>query len=170
MDRLLMTVRMMREAGLRCDIVSAGGTCTYDITGAMEGITEVQAGSYVLMDAAYAKLDIPFEMAFTIRGTVLSRPRPEQCATDTGLKACAVDHGNPSVKDVDGAQLLFLSDEHATIALPADSSIAIGDTIDLWPSHIDPTINLHDVLYAVEAGEVVEVWPITARSYPEHRM
>ncbi len=169
MERLLSTARMVREAGLRCDIVSAGGTGTYDITGGMEGITEVQAGSYVLMDTAYAKLDIPFEMAFTIRGTVLSRPRPEQCATDTGLKACAVDHGNPSVKDVDGAQLLFLSDEHATIALPADSKIAVGDVIDLWPSHIDPTINLHDVLYAVEGDEVVEVWPITARSYPEHR-
>jgi D-serine deaminase-like pyridoxal phosphate-dependent protein len=169
MERLLSTARMVREAGLRCDIVSAGGTGTYDITGGMEGITEVQAGSYVLMDTAYAKLDIPFELAFTIRGTVLSRPRPEQCATDTGLKACAVDHGNPSVKDVDGAQLLFLSDEHATIALPPDSPIAIGDTIDLWPSHIDPTINLHDVLYAVDGDQVVEVWPITARSYPEHR-
>lgn len=169
MERLLSTARMVREAGIRCDIVSAGGTGTYDITGGMEGITEVQAGSYVLMDTAYATLDIPFEMAFTIRGTVLSRPRPEQCATDIGLKACAVDHGNPSVKDVDGAQLLFLSDEHATIALPADSPIAIGDTIDLWPSHIDPTINLHDVLYAVEGGEVVDVWPIMARSYPEHR-
>ena len=80
MERLLSTARMVREAGLRCDIVSAGGTGTYDITGGMEGITEVQAGSYVLMDTAYAKLDIPFEMAFTIRGTVLSRPRPEQCA------------------------------------------------------------------------------------------
>ena len=169
MDRLLTTARAIREAGLGCDIVSAGGTGTYDITGGMEGITEIQAGSYVLMDTAYAKLDIPFEMAFSILGTVLSRPRPEQCATDTGLKACAVDHGNPSVKDVDGAQLLFLSDEHATIALPADSTLAIGDRVALWPSHIDPTINLHDVLYAVDGEDVVEVWPIAARGYPEHR-
>ena len=169
MERLLSTARMIREAGLRCDIVSAGGTGTYDITGAMEGITEIQAGSYVLMDTAYAKLDIPFEQAFSILGTVLSRPRPEQCATDAGLKACAVDHGNPSVKGVDGAQLLFLSDEHATIPLPADSPIAVGGHIELWPSHIDPTINLHDVLYAVNGDEVVEVWPITARGYPEHR-
>ena len=168
MDRLLSTARMIREAGLRCEIVSAGGTGTFDITGDMEGITEIQAGSYVLMDTAYAKLDIPFEMAFTIRGTVLSRPRPEQCATDSGLKACAVDHGNPSVKGVEGSALLFLSDEHATIALPADSTIAVGDAMDLWPSHIDPTINLHDVLYAVEGDAVVEVWPIAARGYSEH--
>ncbi len=168
-DRLLSTVRMIRDAGLRCDIVSAGGTGSYDITGDMQGITEVQAGSYVLMDTAYAKLDIPFEQAFSILGTVLSRPRLEQCASDTGLKACAVDHGNPSVKGVDGAQLLFLSDEHATIALPPDSTVAVGDRIELWPSHVDPTINLHDVLYAVDGPDVVEVWPIAARGYPEQR-
>jgi len=131
----------------------------------MEGITEVQAGSYVLMDTAYAKLGLPFEMAFSILGTVLSRPRPEQCATDSGLKACAVDHGNPSVKGVEGADVLFLSDEHATIALPAASTLGVGDRIELWPSHIDPTINLHDVLYAVEGDDVVEVWPIAARGY-----
>lgn len=169
MERLLSTVRMIREAGLRCDIVSAGGTGTYDITGGMEAITEVQAGSYALMDTAYAKLELPFERAFSVLGTVLSRPRPEQCATDSGLKACAVDHGNPSVKGIEGATVLFLSDEHATIALPPDSNIAVGGRIELWPSHIDPTINLHDVLYAIEGTDVVEAWPISARGYPEQR-
>jgi D-serine deaminase-like pyridoxal phosphate-dependent protein len=169
MERLLSTVRMMREAGLRCEIVSAGGTCTFDITGAMEGITEVQAGTYVLMDNSYLYEDLPFELAFTIHATVLSRPRPEQCAVDAGLKACASDHGNPSLKDLPGANLLFLSDEHATIALPADSTLQPGDRIELLPSHIDPTINLYDALYAVENGEVVEVWPVAARGYPEHR-
>jgi D-serine deaminase-like pyridoxal phosphate-dependent protein len=168
MDRLLETLRLIRSAGLPCEIVSAGGTGTYDITGAMEGITEIQAGSYVLMDTAYAKLDIPFELAFSMHTTVLSRPRPEQCATDGGLKACAVDHGNPSVKNVEGASVLFLSDEHASIALPPESSIAPGDRIELWPSHIDPTINLHDVLYAANGDDVVEVWPVVARGYREH--
>lgn len=169
MDRLLSTARMVREASLPCEIVSAGGTGTYDITGTMEGITEIQAGSYVLMDTAYAELDIPFEKAFTILGTVLSRPRPEQCATDTGLKACAVDHGNPSVKGVDGANVLFLSDEHATVALPVDSTLRPGDQLELWPSHIDPTINLHDVLYVLEGDDVVDVWPVAARGYAEQR-
>lgn len=169
MERLLGTARMVREAGLRCDIVSGGGTGTYDITGAMEGITEVQAGSYVLMDTAYAALDIPFELAFSVLGTVLSRPRAEQCAADNGHKACSVDHGNPAVKGIDGASVLFLSDEHATIALPPACAIAPGDRIELWPSHIDPTINLHDVMYAVDGDEVVDAWPIAARGYPEQR-
>ena len=154
---------MVRDAGLPCEIVSAGGTGTFDITGRMEGITEIQAGSYVLMDTAYGKLGLPFEPAFSILATVLSRPRPEQCAADAGLKACAVDHGNPSVKDMDGASVLFLSDEHATIALPSESTIAVGDSIELWPSHIDPTINLHDVYYVTRGGYVVAVWPIAGR-------
>jgi D-serine deaminase-like pyridoxal phosphate-dependent protein len=167
--RLLSTVRMMREAGLRCEIVSGGGTGTYDITGRMEGVTEVQAGSYVLMDTAYAKLGLPFEQAFRVLGTVLSRPRPQQCAADNGHKACSIDHGHPDVKGIDGASVLIMSDEHATIALPPGFPLGPGDRVELWPSHIDPTINLHDVMYAVEDGEVVDVWPIAARGYPEHR-
>ena len=169
MDRLLSTVRLMRDEGLRCEIVSAGGTCTFDITGAMEGITEIQAGTYVLMDNSYLYDDLPFELAFTIHATVLSRPRPEQCAADAGLKAMASDHGVPAVKGVDGANVLFLSDEHATIALPAASTIRPGDRIELLPPHIDPTINLHDVLYAVEGDDVVEIWPIASRGYVEQR-
>jgi len=170
MERLLSTVRMMREAGLRCEIVSAGGTCTFDITGAMEGITEIQAGTYVLMDSTYTYDDLPFELAFTIHATVLSRPRAGQCAADAGLKACAADHGNPSVKGIEGASVLHLSDEHATIALPADSTVRPGDRIELLPPHIDPTINLHDALYAIDGDRVVEVWPVAARGYLEQRL
>ncbi len=168
-ERLLNTAQMVRTAGLPCEIVSAGGTGTYDITGQMDGITEIQAGSYVLMDTAYAKLDIPFELAFSVLGTVLSRPKPDLCVADSGHKACTMDHGNPSVKGIEGASVLFLSDEHATITLPADSRLAVGDRIELWPSHIDPTINLHDVLFVVDGDSVVDVWPIVARGYREHR-
>jgi D-serine deaminase-like pyridoxal phosphate-dependent protein len=169
MGRLLDSVALVRGDGLPCEIVSAGGTGTFDITGRLEGITEIQAGSYVLMDTAYAKLDIPFEQAFSILATVVSRPKPERCVADAGLKACAVDHGNPEVKGVEGAAVQFLSDEHSTITLPPESAIRPGDAIELWPSHIDPTINLHDVLYAVADGEVVEVWPVAARGYAEQR-
>ena len=169
MERLIETMRLVREAGLPCDIVSAGGTGTYDITGRIEGITEVQAGSYVLMDTAYDKLGLPFEKALSLHTTVLSRPRAEQCATDGGLKAASVDHGNPEVKGIEGASVLFLSDEHATIALPPDSAIAPGDRLELWPSHIDPTINQHDVLFAAEGEDVVDVWPVAARGYREQR-
>ena len=132
MDRLLSTARMMRDAGLRCEIVSAGGTGTFDITGGMEGITEVQAG-IVRPDGHRATRSSTSRSSWRSRSTArCSAARARSSAlTDAGLKACAVDHGNPASKDVDGANVLFLSDEHATITLPADSPIAVGDRIDL---------------------------------------
>ncbi len=169
MERLLSTAAAIRQAGLPCEIVSAGGTGTFDITGAIEGIGEVQAGSYVLMDTAYAKLDIPFEQAFSLLCTVISRPVAERCVADGGLKAASVDHGNPEVKGIEGASVLFLADEHTVVTLPPDAALRTGDRIEFWPSHIDPTINLHDVMYAVDGDELVGVWPIAARGYPEHR-
>jgi D-serine deaminase-like pyridoxal phosphate-dependent protein len=169
MDCLLSTAEMIRDAGLPCDIVSAGGTGTYDISGRIDGITEIQAGSYVLMDTAYAKLDIPFKQALSVLGTVLSRPTPTLCVADCGHKSCTMDHGNPLVKSIEGASVLLLTDEHATISVPADADIQPGGRIELWPSHIDPTINLHDVLYAVDGETVIDVWPVSARGYPEHR-
>ena len=96
-------------------------------------------------------------------------PVPERCVADCGHKSCTKDHGNPSVKGIDGASVLALNDEHATIALPAVSTISIGDRIELLPSHIDPTMNLHDVVYALDGDKVVGVWPIAARGYAEHR-
>jgi D-serine deaminase-like pyridoxal phosphate-dependent protein len=167
MDGLLASAHAIRDAGLPCDIVSAGGTGTYDITGRIDGITEIQAGSYVLMDTAYGKLDIPFEQAFWVLGTVVSRPTPTLCVLDSGHKACTEDHGNPAVRDIEGASVLFLSDEHASIVIPADSPIAVGDRIQLIPSHIDPTINLHDVFYVIDGDEVIDTWPIAARGYQQ---
>jgi D-serine deaminase-like pyridoxal phosphate-dependent protein len=165
MKRLTASVQAIRDAGLPCEIVSAGGTGTFDISGRIAGITEIQAGSYVLMDTAYGKLDIPFEQAFWVLGTVLSRPTPGFCVTDTGLKSNTEDHGNPTVRDIEGATVLFLSDEHASITIPPDSPCRVGDRLQFIPSHCDPTINLHDVIYAVRGDGVVDVWPISARGH-----
>ena len=165
MEHLVSTARMFVERGLPLEIVSAGGTGSYDISSAFEEITEIQAGSYALMDTDYAKLGLPFEHALSVLGTVISRAVPERCVVDSGHKSCAKDHGNPSVKDVPGASVLTLNDEHSTIALPPECALKIGDRIQLLPSHIDPTINLHDVLYALDGDLVVGVWPIAARGY-----
>ncbi|MEO8457761.1 MAG: metal-activated pyridoxal enzyme, partial [Chloroflexota bacterium] len=123
----------------------------------------------VLMDTAYARLDIPFEHAFWVLGTIVSRPAPGLVVTDSGHKACTEDHGNPSVRDIEGATVLFLSDEHASITIPAESSLKVGDRVQLVPSHIDPTINLHDVFYVLNGETVVDMWPITARGYAHQR-
>ncbi len=169
MEALVRTAHLLEEHGLPCDTVSAGGTGTHDITGRVSGVTEVQAGSYVLMDADYARLELPFEQALFVLGTVVSRPVAERCVADCGHKATTKDHGNPSVDGVQGASVLSLNDEHATIALPPGATIAIGDRVRLRPSHIDPTMNLHDVVYALDGDRVLDTWPIAARGYPEQR-
>ena len=169
MAGLVETAALVRAAGLPCDIVSAGGTGTYDISGRIAGITEIQAGSYVLMDTDYGRLDLPFEQAFWALGTIISRPDLGRCVADCGHKSMTKDHGLPTVRGVEGASVVSLNDEHATIRIPPESQIAVGDRVFLRPSHTDPTINLHDVFYALEGEKVVGVWPIAARGYPEHR-
>jgi D-serine deaminase-like pyridoxal phosphate-dependent protein len=169
MQPLVETAHRMRAEGLGCEIVSAGGTGTYDISGRVPGITEIQAGSYVLMDSDYGRLGLPFEQALFVLGTVISRPVPTRIVADCGHKACSKDHGLPEVEDLPGATVTALNDEHAVIAVPASARIAPGERIRLRPSHIDPTINLHDVLYALEGDGVVDVWPVAARGYGQPR-
>jgi D-serine deaminase-like pyridoxal phosphate-dependent protein len=169
MRDLVDSACLIRAEGVPCDIVSSGGTGTYDISGRVEGVTEIQAGSYALMDTDYGAVGVPFEQAFFVLGTIVSRPAPERVVADCGHKSMTKDHGNPSVQGVDGAAVTALNDEHAVIAVPASCALAIGERVRLIPSHTDPTVNLHDVLYAVETDRVVDVWPITARGYAEHR-
>ena len=165
MTELVATARLLQASGLPCDVVSGGGTGTYDISGRVPGVTEIQAGSYVLMDTDYARLNLPFEQAFSVLGTVVSTPGADYCVADCGHKSATKDHGLPSVKGIPGASVTLLNDEHAGIALPPGSRVKIGDRIELWPSHTDPTVNLHDVFYAIEDGRVVGEWPISARGY-----
>jgi D-serine deaminase-like pyridoxal phosphate-dependent protein len=169
MTALVGTALLLRNQGLPCDVVSAGGTGTHDISGRMAGVTEVQAGSYVLMDTDYARLELPFEQALFVLGTVVSRPAPERCVADCGHKAVSKDHGYPLVSGLDGASVVALNDEHATIALPHGATVAVGDRVRLRPSHVDPTVNLHDVFYAIADDRVIDVWPIIARGYREQR-
>lgn len=169
MRSLVDSARLLQAAGLRCDVVSAGGTGTYDISGRFEGITEIQAGSYALLDTDYGEMGLPFEHAFAVLGTVISRPARDRCVADCGHKSITKDHGNPIVRGIEGASVTSLNDEHATIVLPSGAPVEVGDRIQLLPSHVDPTINLHDVFFAMEGDRVVDLWPIAARGYPEHR-
>jgi D-serine deaminase-like pyridoxal phosphate-dependent protein len=169
MRGLVNTANQIRAAGLPCEIVSAGGTGTYDISGRFDGITEIQAGSYVLMDTDYSSVGVPFEPAFWVLGTVVSRPARDRCVADCGHKSMTKDHSLPGVRGIQGATVTSLNDEHATIAIPPESTINIGDRIELLPSHVDPTINLHDAFYVVDGQQLVDVWPIAARGYLEHR-
>ena len=84
---------------------------------------------------------------------------------DAGLKTLTIDHGNPKLPDDVPADVLFLSDEHTTLVTRDGWNAEPGDRVWLRPSHVDPTVNLHDQLYAYRGDEVVEVWPVAARGY-----
>lgn len=161
---LVTTAALIKGRGLPCEVVSAGGTGTYDISGRVEGVTEIQAGSYALMDSDYGRLDLPFEQALFVLSTIVSRPTDQRIVADCGHKACSKDHGVPQLLGIDGAVVVGLNDEHATVSIPGDARVSVGDRIRIRPSHVDPTMSLHDVVYAVDGDIVVGVWPI-ARGY-----
>jgi D-serine deaminase-like pyridoxal phosphate-dependent protein len=139
------------------DVLTAGGTGTYDLHPLT---TEVQAGSYALMDTAYARLHLPFRQGCTVLGTVIHADARHAVA-DVGLKALGMDHGNPSIEQADVA---FCSDEHVTF-VPHIGVAEVGDRVQVVPAHIDPTMALHEAAWLVRGTEVLDRWPIDLRGW-----
>ena len=137
-------------------MISAGGTGTYDLN---TWATEIQAGSYALMDTAYGKLGLPFVQALSVLATVISVSAGWVVA-DCGLKALGMDHGNPSVE---GAEVWFCSDEHLTFV--PDFPLRVGDRIRVLPAHVDPTVAYHDHLHLVDGDEVLDRWDVDLRGW-----
>ena len=123
--------------------------------------TEAQAGSYVLLDAAYDRMQLSFEPALFCVTTVISRPEPGRAVLDAGSKALATDQGLP-VPVLPGLRVLGLSDEHACLAVLPGVSLTVGDKVFLIPSHVDPTVNLHDALYVYDGARLAR-WPVDGR-------
>lgn len=156
-----MAVLLDAHAEVGGDVISGGGTGTWDTN---TWVTELQAGSYTLMDGQYALLDSPFRPALSVGATVVAVNRTKGWAVaDAGLKALSTDHGPPAIE---GATVWFCSDEHTTfspddgLALPA-----VGDRIALRPGHVDPTVALHDRLHVVRGDDVVDIWPVDLRGW-----
>jgi D-serine deaminase-like pyridoxal phosphate-dependent protein len=163
MTTLVGVAEELRGQGFTVDIVSGGSTLTYDVTGAFDGVTEVQAGSYALMDTEFSKSS-PFSEALRCVTTVLST-QGRIAVLDAGLKTMTIDHGNPKLEDNVPADVLYLADEHTSLVVHDGFSAKPGDRMWLRPSHVDPTVNLHDRLYAFRGDEVEEVWPVAGRGY-----
>ncbi len=138
------------------EIVSGGGTGTWDIN---KWVTELQAGSYVLMDTAYSAQQQPFVQGLFVSATVIS-VTPRYAVCDAGLKALGMDHGDPTIE---GAEVIYCADEH-TAFIP-DSPVRVGERITVIPAHIDPTMAKHPVLHLVEKGRVVDTWPVDLRHW-----
>jgi D-serine deaminase-like pyridoxal phosphate-dependent protein len=138
------------------DLVSAGGTGTYDIN---TWASEIQAGSYALMDTAYGKLGLPFVQAAWVWSTVIS-VSSGHAVVDCGLKALGMDHGNPSVEH---GTVWFCSDEHTTFR--PGTPVRVGDRVKVVPAHIDPTIAYHERIHVVSGERVVDTWPVDLRGW-----
>ena len=165
-----MTMLLAAHADVGGEIVSAGGTGTYDLhTVGAGGVTEIQAGSYALMDSQYSTLGLPFAQACFVVGTIIS-VGAKHAVADVGLKALGMDHGNPTLAvrgAVDDAgtptDVWFCSDEHITFA--AVPSASVGDRVFVTPAHIDPTMAMHDRAWIVRGDEVIDEWPIDLRGW-----
>jgi len=140
------------------EIVSSGGTGTYEFH---DRVTEVQAGSYALMDTQYAQLGQPFSLALCVLGTVIS-VSAQWAVLDVGLKALGMDHGNPSV---DGATVWFCSDEHLTFAPDDGAMPKVGERVRVWPAHIDPTMAKHERVHVAQGDDIAEVWAVDLRGW-----
>jgi len=138
------------------EIVSAGGTGTFDLN---DVATEIQAGSYVLMDTAYSSLGLPFKPALQLLGTVVS-VSADWAVVDCGLKSLGMDHGNP---EIEHGRVLFCSDEHVTFV--PDAPVKVGDRLRLTPAHCDPTAAYHERYHVVEGDTVVDIWAIDLRGW-----
>jgi D-serine deaminase-like pyridoxal phosphate-dependent protein len=135
------------------EVVSSGGTGTYDLNTLA---TEIQAGSYVLMDTAYDKLGLPSRQGLFLWTTVIS-VSDGWAVNDGGLKSLGMDHGDPTIE---GATVFFCSDEHITFVPGEGPEVKVGDKVRVVPAHIDPTIARHERLYVVDGDEVVDAWPV----------
>jgi D-serine deaminase-like pyridoxal phosphate-dependent protein len=167
-------VSQFREKGLPCEIFTGAGTGTHEIDCLLPDLTDLQVGSYVMMDADYLSIGSSqdparfsgFPAALTLLTTVVSANRNEFVTVDAGLKALYHDGGTPYVVHPPGldGEYRWYGDEHGMVVLrDQDRRPELGQVLELVVSHCDPTVNLFDDLYVVRDGVVEDVWPIDMR-------
>lgn len=164
MKLLVDTKHLIEEDGLEVKIVSGGGTGTYDITGRYPEVTEVQAGSYIVMDSTYHKIRPEFECALSVLTTVISVPSRQRAILDAGRKSVSQDFGMPQVSGIDDIRFRGLSEEHGILESTGPGiRLRPSDKIEVIPSHCCTTINLHDKVYVIRDDEVQAIWDVAAR-------
>ncbi|HEX7053651.1 MAG TPA: DSD1 family PLP-dependent enzyme [Burkholderiales bacterium] len=168
-QRVLQTKELLRKAGIDCPRVTGAGSGTYMLEVEAGAWDEIQPGSYVFMDADYARNEwaapLPrFRHALFVLATVMSVPAAGRAIVDAGLKASSVDSGMPEVWLRPGLVYRSASDEHGWLEVAADAAPPrLGEKLLLVPGHCDPTVNLYDWYVAVRGGRVEAVWPVSAR-------
>jgi D-serine deaminase-like pyridoxal phosphate-dependent protein len=164
MSLLVEAADQILADGLPCPIVSAGGTATWNLTAANPRVTEIQAGSYVVMDNFHSPMAGEFERALTVLSTVISRP-PDRVILDAGNKSLAA----PMLTTMSGHDLpvLRVDEEHAIFIAGPSEPLRVGDVVELLPGYAPGTVNWYDAYHVVERDRVVDIWPVIPRG-PGH--
>lgn len=159
MDLLSRYVQALQDDGHRIEVVSAGGTNTYDMTGVHPCVTELQAGTYAVVDHTYARLAPVFHPALSVIATVVSR-NGTTAILDCGTKVVAVDVA-PPLSPI--GRVREVHEEHALLDVELGGPPAVGEVLELVVGYSGGTVNLHDVYFVASRDEIVDVWPISAR-------
>jgi 3-hydroxy-D-aspartate aldolase len=165
------TVEQLRQQGLDCPIVGGAGTGTFQIESASGVYTEMQCGSYVFMDADYARnLDeggkpiSTFRHSLFVLATVMSAPRTGLAVLDAGHKAVSIDSGMPTLWGRSDIRYVSASDEHGKLDVGSETTMPkLGEKLRLVPGHCDPTVDRYDWYVGVRGGRVECLWPVAAR-------
>lgn len=165
------TVEALEAAGLKPELVSGGGTGSYQFESNSGVYNELQCGSYAFMDADYGRIrdehgnridQGEWENALFILTSVMSLAKPGHAVCDAGLKVQSLDSGLPVIHGRDDVKYISASDEHGIIE-DRGGVLRINEKLKLVPGHCDPTCNLHDWYVGVRKGKVEVVWPVSAR-------
>ena len=171
MDMLAGMRAALEARGLACPIVTGGGTGTFDLDPGAAVLSDLQAGSYIFMDAQYAEVweadeeQIPFSTSLFVQTMVISANLPGRATTDGGLKAFATDAGPPRIIGgaPDGTRYVISSDEQGRLELDAGATLGVGAIVTCAVPHCDPTVNLYDHYHVVRGDELIDIWPVDAR-------
>ena len=156
---------LFEREGLPCPIRSAGGTATWDWTAAYPGVTEIQAGTYVVMDNFHGRMVGGFEHSLTVQATVISR-RPDRVIVDAGGKSM----GAGDFASIVGHPLksFRFDEEHGVFDATGGTTLVVGDVVQLVPGYSPSTVNWYDAFHVVEDDVVVDIWPVIPRG-PGHQ-
>ena len=173
MGQAVETRRMLEKKGIACNWLSGGSTGTYNIDSEIDGVTELQPGSFMFMDVDYNRIGgsdgntrySDFGNSLTVLATVVSKPADATAIVDAGLKAFSTDKPfPPETKDKMPVTYAVGGDEHGKLTLGQGAHpFQVGDRLEFIIPHCDPSVNLYDKIFCVRADKVEAVWPIAAR-------
>ena len=170
-DRVRTLCAALTAEQLAPQIVTGVGTGTVEFDAAGEVYTELQAGSYIFMDAEYQAvggLKGRYEPALFVDTTVVAAQWEDRVTTDAGTKAFALNGPPPrSAREESGWAYSYSGDEFGCLTLsPGARRPAWGERLAFVVSHCDPTVVLYPHYVCVRGESVEAYWPIESRLYP----